>query len=192
MVLEETSRYRFGPFTLDPSRRLLERDGSRVALTPRVFDTLVALVESHGRVVEKKTLMDRVWKDTFVEEGNLTQTISVLRHALGDGHNGSRYIATVTRRGYSFVASVSAMDAANETPSEAAPPSPKRRRSGAVLVAALVGACVLAVGSFWLVRPPAKTRMAGVRSIAVLPFQALGSGSRDYLGLALADAIITR
>lgn len=201
MALEKTPVYGFGPFTLDPARRLLARDGRPVSLTARVFDTLLVLVEGHGRVVPKQELMDRVWKDTFVEEGSLTQTISVLRHALGDGENGHRIIATVTRRGYAFVAPVSesiATGAAPASPAASPPPEgisptagPGRR--GATLVLGLVAACALAVGTFWLVRPRSPAPIAGVRSIAVLPFRPLKADDPDaFLGLALADSIITR
>jgi hypothetical protein len=73
--------YGFGPFQLDAGARLLTRDGATVPLTPKVFDTLVVLVENSGRMVSKEELMEAVWPGTFVEEMNLTQNISVLRRA---------------------------------------------------------------------------------------------------------------
>jgi DNA-binding winged helix-turn-helix (wHTH) protein len=99
--------YEFGPFRLDSSRHLLLRGGQVVPLTTKAFDTLLALVEQQGRLVEKDELIRRVWPDTAVEEGNLTVTISMLRKALSEGPSEHRYIATVPRRGYRFVASVS-------------------------------------------------------------------------------------
>ena len=96
--------YAFGDFRVDSVDRVLLRDGERVALTPKVIDLLLLLLENHGHVVGKDRLMKEVWPDTFVEEGNLTQNISVLRRALSNG--GQQYIQTVPRRGYRFVGQV--------------------------------------------------------------------------------------
>ena len=98
--------YAFGPFRLDVSQRLLVREGRTVPLTPKAVDTLLVLVQSDGRVVEKDELMQKIWPDTFVEEVNLAHHISVLRKALGENENGDRYIQTVPRRGYRFIAPV--------------------------------------------------------------------------------------
>jgi eukaryotic-like serine/threonine-protein kinase len=98
--------YEFGPFRLDADERLLMRDGRITPLPPKVFDTLLVLVENSGRVVSKDELMQSLWPDTFVEESNLTQNISQLRRALGDGSADAQYIETVPKRGYRFVAGV--------------------------------------------------------------------------------------
>ena len=98
--------YEFGRFRIRTGDRVLLRDQEIVPLTPKVFDILLALVESSGQVISKDGLMKRVWPDSFVEEGNLTQNISLLRKALGEGQNGHQYIETVARRGYRFVAPV--------------------------------------------------------------------------------------
>src|SRR5262245_61831827 len=98
--------YEFGPFRLDAAEHLLLRDGEAIPLTPKAFDLLLALVERHGRLLEKDELLKKVWPDTFVEEANLASNISQLRKALGDGENGLRYIETVPKRGYRFVAGV--------------------------------------------------------------------------------------
>jgi len=98
--------YEFGRFRINTSNRVLLRDKEVVPLTPKVFDILLALVQSSGQVISKDGLMKKVWPDSFVEEGNLTQNISLLRKALGEGQNGHQYIETVARRGYRFVASV--------------------------------------------------------------------------------------
>lgn len=102
--------YEFGPFQLDPAERLFRRGDQRLDLPPRVFDTLVILVESNGRLLEKTELMDRIWPDAAVEENNLTQAIYQLRKVLKDGENGARYIETVPKRGYRFVAAVREKD----------------------------------------------------------------------------------
>jgi Tol biopolymer transport system component/DNA-binding winged helix-turn-helix (wHTH) protein len=98
--------YEFGPFRLDPAERLLLRAGTPVSLTPKVFDTLLVLVENGGHLVEKDALMKRLWPDTFVEEVTLARNISDLRKALAEDSNGQKYINTVPKRGYRFVASV--------------------------------------------------------------------------------------
>src|SRR5262245_27088193 len=98
--------YEFGPFRLDADERLLMRDGRMTPLPPKVFDTLLVLVENSGRVVSKDELMQSLWPDTFVEESNLTQNISQLRRALGDGAGDAQYIETIPKRGYRFVAGV--------------------------------------------------------------------------------------
>ena len=98
--------YEFGPFRIDPVKRLLLRDGQAVAVTSKVFDTLMVLVEHHGQILPKDELMEKLWPDTAVEENNLTQQISVLRKALGERSGEHRYIVTVPGRGYSFVAEV--------------------------------------------------------------------------------------
>ena len=100
--------YEFGPFRLDARKRLLLREGEIVPLKPKAFDTLLALVEGCGRVVEKDELMRRVWPDTAVEEGNLTFNISSLRKALGDDPRRHEYIVTIPGEGYRFVAGVRA------------------------------------------------------------------------------------
>jgi Tol biopolymer transport system component/DNA-binding winged helix-turn-helix (wHTH) protein len=99
--------YEFGPFRLDSAERLLLRGGSSVSLTPKVFDTLLVLIENSGHLVEKDELMTRLWPDTFVEEGTLARNVSDLRKALGEAANGQKYIDTVPKRGYRFVAGVS-------------------------------------------------------------------------------------
>jgi DNA-binding winged helix-turn-helix (wHTH) protein/TolB-like protein/Flp pilus assembly protein TadD len=106
MSEQESHFYEFGRFRLDAAERVLLRDSEFVPLTPKVFDILLALVERGGRIVEKDELMKRVWPDTFVEEGNLTQNVSVLRKALGESSGGPQFIETIPRRGYRFVGTV--------------------------------------------------------------------------------------
>src|SRR5690348_4532352 len=93
-------KYEFGCFLLDANTRLLSREGKGVHLTPKVLDVLFALVEARGRLVEKDQLMKAVWPDSFVEEGNLTQSVSILRKSLGEKPEGSTYIETIPTRGY--------------------------------------------------------------------------------------------
>ena len=107
MSQQESQSYEFGRFRLKTAERVLLREGELVPLTPKVFDILVTLVEHGGQVVAKDDLMKRVWPNTFVEEGNLTQNISLLRKALGESPGGVQFIETVPRRGYRFVGDAS-------------------------------------------------------------------------------------
>src|SRR5262249_54196061 len=106
MSKEVSHLYEFGPFRIDVAERLLLREGEAVPLTPKAFETLLLLVESRGHTVEKDELMRRLWPDTFVEEANLTNNISLLRKGLEESPNGHEYIRTVPRRGHRFVGDV--------------------------------------------------------------------------------------
>src|SRR5690349_15871993 len=111
--------YEFGDFRLDAGKRLLIGcDGNPVPLTPKAYETLTYLVEHTASVIGKDELMRAIWPDTAVEENNLTQNISLLRRALGEGRNGHRYIATVPGRGYQFLPAVrvTAAKPADSTP----------------------------------------------------------------------------
>jgi serine/threonine-protein kinase len=103
---QEDRIYRFGPFSLDSRERVLLRDGRLVPLPAKSLSTLLTLILSKGHLVEKEVLMKEVWPDEFVEEGNLTQHIFMLRRALGETANGPKYIETVPRRGYRFVGEI--------------------------------------------------------------------------------------
>jgi Tol biopolymer transport system component/DNA-binding winged helix-turn-helix (wHTH) protein len=108
MVMSRQAKevYEFGPFRIDVAERLLTREGQNVPLTPKAFDTLLLLVQNRGHLLEKDELMQQLWPNTFVEEANLTNNISLLRKALGDDAGEHRYIETVPKRGYRFGASV--------------------------------------------------------------------------------------
>ena len=97
--------YEFGPFRLDIRERLLQLNGEIVALTPKVFDTLLILVQHSGHLLEKEVLMNRLWPDSFVEESSLAQNISLLRKALGED-TSRQYIQTFPKRGYLFAADI--------------------------------------------------------------------------------------
>ncbi|HEX7313872.1 MAG TPA: tetratricopeptide repeat protein [Pyrinomonadaceae bacterium] len=141
--MEQTSErvYEFGPFRLHPLRRVLLREGRPVALTAKVFDTLVIFVERRGRVLAKDELMTALWPDTAVEENNLTQHVSMLRKALCERADGRRYVVTVPGRGYSFV----------ETVREVAAEVREERPTGRREEAALAEAAAITVGA---ARPP--------------------------------------
>ena len=106
--------YEFGPFRLDAEERLLVRDGNALPLTAKLFDTLLLLVENNGHLLLKDEMMKSLWPDSFVEEVNLSQNVSRLRKVLGETP-GEQYIATISGRGYRFIADV------REIPDEKAP-----------------------------------------------------------------------
>jgi DNA-binding winged helix-turn-helix (wHTH) protein/tetratricopeptide (TPR) repeat protein len=157
--------YEFGPFRLDAGERLLLRDGAVVQLTPKAFDLLLVLVEQHGHLLEKSELLKLVWPDTIVEEANLSYNISLIRKALSCGKNGQRYIETVPRRGYRFIAPVREQQSATATPDAAA-------------VAQARGVTPLSVI---------------IKSIAVLPFKPIVASDRnEALEIGMADTLINK
>lgn len=204
--------YEFGDFLLVPSERLLLRDGEAVQLSAKVFDTLAVLVENSGSVVQKDDLISRVWPDAIVEESGLTRNISVLRKSLGEDSAGQIFIETVPKVGYRFVARVreSPFDTseliierrvlsrtvteeevtdAGETVSTNA--SAKRSRSLMWAIAASAIVLIAAVAYLLLSREE-PVSVAQVKSIAVLPFRVLGAEGDQYLGVGMADVLITR
>jgi DNA-binding winged helix-turn-helix (wHTH) protein/TolB-like protein/tetratricopeptide (TPR) repeat protein len=204
--------YRFGPFELDPAERLLSSDGRAVPLSPKAFDMLVVLVERGGHLCKREELMSVLWPDSFVEEGNLSVTVSSLRKVLHDDCGQPSYIETVSKRGYRFVASVSHVVERNdpEPAIETAPqeqviagqkesetaraPKALSRRFATLAVVVVIATLFLAriVG----VRGGSAAAPAGspiVHSLAVLPFQTVGDkNGGEYVGIAMADALITK
>jgi eukaryotic-like serine/threonine-protein kinase len=104
--------YHFDEFVLDPAKRRLSRAASAVSLTPKAFDVLLFLVQNPNRLVTKEELLQAVWGDTFVEEGNLTQYISHLRKALDHNSEDTRLIVTIARKGYQFTPRVTVAEPA--------------------------------------------------------------------------------
>ena len=167
MTKPQSTSYEFGSFCLDVAERRLLRNGAPVPLSPKVFDTLLVLVENSGRLVAKDELMSRLWPDTFVEEATLARNVSDLRKAIGELPNGQKYIETVPKSGYRFCAVVREIG-----PDEPALILQRRTRLRTVVE---------------------EETEADVRSIAVLPFKLLGmDAAGEHLGLGLADALITR
>src|SRR6187200_718921 len=120
--------FEFGPFRLDPAKRLLLRGGVPQSLPPKAFDVLAFLVQCRERVLSKDELLSTLWPETFVEEANLSQQIFVIRRALNGDSEGTDYIATVSRRGYRFTAQVIECPE-SEGLADAVPSEPPRRRS---------------------------------------------------------------
>lgn len=110
-MLLETNKFEFGDFLLDAKEKTLLRGGKTVQTTPKAFQMLLVLVEKHGRLVEKNELMNAIWADSFVEEANLAFTVGLLRKALNDNAQKPRFIETVPKRGYRFIAGVKRVNA---------------------------------------------------------------------------------
>lgn len=121
-MLLANPHYRFGEFIVDTDQKVLLRKDKELPLTPKLFETLLILVENSGRIVQKEQFMERLWPHTFVEEANLTSNIQLLRKSLGDNARQPQYIETVTKRGYRFIADVQRV----ETPHNGAHSSASR------------------------------------------------------------------
>ena len=177
---------------MDAGERVLLREGRPVPLTPKLFDTLLALVERSGHLVEKAELMELVWPATFVEESNLSSNVSLLRKALGGADDGRPFIETVPRRGYRFAAPVRVLErgAALDDRDEFVVRRLTRARILAHEEETDDDARRLHGARSHLSLPAAD---APPRSLAVLPFALINPGAGDeYLGLGLADALITQ
>ena len=193
--------YSFGPFVLDPSKRLLQKNGEPVPLTPKAFDLLLLLISHRGSVVAKEVLLDEVWPGTVVEESNLAFQIHTLRKALDEKSGGARYIATIPGRGYQFVTDVSppaeerevVVEEHEKTTVAIHQSATPRERVLAAVAAALV--LLTLAGLLFLRRSPdVPPRPDGtVRSLAVLPFKPIVASDRDEaLEIGMADALIAR
>jgi TolB-like protein/DNA-binding winged helix-turn-helix (wHTH) protein len=172
--------YRFGPFVLDPEEHTLTRDGMPIPMTRKASDVLLYLVQHPNRVVAKQDLIKAVWPDTFVEDGNLTQHISLLRKALAE--HGDELIVTVARQGYRFTAKVAPV---------AAPVESARRRGWVAVLGALL-VIVVSLGA-WIVWQRSRVAPQQAIRLAVLPFDNLtGDPGEDYLADGLTEELITQ
>ena len=192
MPLQAKAIFDFGPFRLDPAERLLLREKVPVQLPPKVFDVLVVMVASRGRLLGKDELLRTIWPDSFVEESNLALYISILRKALRDGEDGLQYIETVPRHGYRFVAE--AREVA-DAPPESSVPGPVsfwnrfRRPIFATVVVTLAAVLISTLAIWKKHRAPGP---APIQSLAVLPLQNLsGDPAQQYFADGMTEALIT-
>lgn len=167
--------FEFGEFRLDTAEKVLRRNGAVVSLTPKAVSMLELLVRREGAVVSRSEMIEEVWPDTFVEEANLTVTISMLRKALGES-----YIRTIPKRGYAFAVPVRRIDppAVNgnhaAAPIEPAIPSaPTKNRQQRMLLAVLIAGVVLAIAAWlvfrnWTSDQPAKTKASAPMTLTRL------------------------
>ena len=199
MLAKEPTRrviYAFGPFQLNPAERRLVRDGRELRLSPKVFETLVLLVERRGLLLEKDELMKLLWPGTFVEEVTLARNISHLRKALGDtpGQDDSQYIATVSKRGYRFIAPVTEISSGDQRDAATGTIAPVPRKLWArpalwialAVVLPLLG--IVAFRSYRALHHP----LAPISSLAVLPLENLSRDpDQEYFADGMTDELIT-
>lgn len=203
MASDLEAAYEFGQFTLVPSQKRLLCDRERVPLGPKVFDTLVLLVQNQGRLIQKEEFLKALWPTSVVEEQALAHNISQLRKVLRDPSEDPKFIETVPKRGYRFIASVRV---AGQPPAFPVSPAP----SGAVpsamqplrwprraVLAALAAVLALAAGTSVYVylrrtSPESTGVVPAIHSLAVLPLENLsGDKEQDYFADGMTDALIT-
>ena len=197
------ARIRFGSFEFDVASGELRREGRLVRLQEQPKQVLAALLERPGDVVQREELRERLWKgDTFVDfEHGLNTAIKKLRQALGDSADQPRFVETLARRGYRFIAPVTAAEPVEAVVPEVAPASPgveDHRQVSPIRRLTLGLVLLVAIGlAAWLALMP---RTAGERAakgpvhLAVLPLRVLAPQGSDsaYLGVGIADAVTTR
>jgi TolB-like protein/DNA-binding winged helix-turn-helix (wHTH) protein len=206
---EEGTVFRFGPYHLDPAERVLSHRGEVISLTPKAFDALLLLVQNSGHLLEKEVLMEQLWPETAVEDNNLTQCIYMLRRALSESadQNESRYIETVPRRGYRFVADVAQVPIEGRPSNRRLPPGTSgeaiegtrsHRRKPRWNLIALGAAAVLMglmIAGLWRKSAPVGQRPSSApapTSLAVLPFLNLsGSSQNEYLSDGFTEELTT-
>ncbi|HMQ05271.1 MAG TPA: winged helix-turn-helix domain-containing protein [Pyrinomonadaceae bacterium] len=220
-MLEETQElYEFGDFRLDlRERKLTGLDGSIDGSLPdKAFQTLAVLVQNHGRLVAREELFDAVWPDAIVEENNLEKAIHAIRHALGEKPREMKYIETVRKHGYRFVAQVEIVEArangGDNVPKrssyrvsdgEAVPSGGPRENSGHkrplfrnpnfYLLSFAAAVLVFAAFGLYLARSGDGSPLAPERkkTLAVLPLKPIGSDKREELyEVGIADSLITQ
>jgi DNA-binding winged helix-turn-helix (wHTH) protein/TolB-like protein len=198
--------YEFDAFRLDPTNRLLTYSGKEVPLPGRAFDVLLMLVSRPGALLTKEVLLTSVWDGSFVEESNLTVAISTLRRALNEDPHERRFIQTVARRGYRFIAEVREVQeperAATISPAapatELPPPTPPvaepaaRARIWPVAAVVVLLIAGLLAGSWFLLRP-----REPIGTLAVLPFtmttpSTTDAQSSEVVLLGITDGLISR
>ena len=199
--------FRFGVYEVDPKAGELRRSGLKIKLQEQPFQILSALLDQPGEIVSREDLRRRLWPDdTFVEfDHSLNTAIGRLREALGDSADNPRFIETLPRRGYRFIAPVERPNGAaslqngeqRPTPSPVAVPSPADARPQArwcAAAAVLIFAAAAAVGVYFLRRHSPVPVQAGQQKImlAVLPFQNLsGDPKQDFASDAMTEEMIT-
>lgn len=188
-------RYEFGDFILVPRQQSLWRRGTDVAipLSGKAFDTLVYLVQHPGEALDKEDLLRALWPGVIVEENSLAQVISTLRQVLGETRGENRYIATIARKGYRFVAPVSHGVAADAVTFQVTPtvaPSPPPRLLAGIAVFLLVIAAMVFLSRRNDVAGPVQTSSA-TQTLAILPFKPLLPAHGDEsLQLGMTESLI--
>jgi DNA-binding winged helix-turn-helix (wHTH) protein len=197
--------YAFGAFRLDPRNRVLRLGEKPVVITPKAFEVLLLLIQKSGQIVSKDELMRTVWPDSFVEESNLTQTVFMLRKALGETPE-QRYILTIQGRGYRFAADVKEVSGSGQVAAawahppgaetEASEPEKADRPRGRKFLAFAALLLVMVAGSAaylrWSGSRIKAQKPSGRLMLAVLPFQNLtGDPTQEYFSDGLTEEMIS-
>ena len=192
--------YEFEEFRLDAENPSLWRGGELVPIYPKALDILILLVGRKGEIVSRDELLETVWQETFVEESNITYTVSQLRKTLGD----KKFIQTVPKRGYRFVADVREVsrNGKPEVDDLIAPGSNKQTKTPVrwnLIVITLLGVLFLSSFAVWwsvdknrgLSRVPVNQR--NIRTMAILPLKTAGDDEKSKtMAMGLTDALINR
>ncbi len=211
--------YRFGEFRLDVGRRLLFKEEELVLLPPKAYEILQLLVENNGQLVEKNELMRKIWHDSFVEDNNLTVNVTIIRKALQEKSGDNKFILTVPRRGYRFIAEVTKADYSEEnntvdvfkpreiikTELEILPhsllseapefsqnkkPAPRKYLIPTIIAVALLICCGFV---YWNFASRKIESLGQIQTLAILPFKPLVMSEPDsILGVGMADAVISK
>ncbi|HMS42479.1 MAG TPA: transcriptional regulator, partial [Pyrinomonadaceae bacterium] len=210
---EENHFYKFKSFRLDVKERQLLHHNENIPLTPKVFDVLVALVERNGHLVEKDELLKLVWADSFVEEVNVARSVHALRKVLGEDENGNKFIETVAKKGYRFVAKVTEVHEADKRQSAAAvgshdnaneklpsanrllPSADKPKTNTRIILFGIgfLSAVFLIVLLSFSFQSGSSTTPNKLKSIAILPVQPLTAENRDVIyEFGIADSLILK
>lgn len=197
MSLETKHFYDFRNFRVDPDERVLLCEGKPLPLTPKAFQMLLILIENRGRIVEKDKLMNEIWADSFVEEGSLSVNARRLRIALNDDASQPKFIETIPRRGYRFIADVRENfgdDNSAESESDIGVPEPDPGTvSSKWYLSAAAAGLLLVSGLIYYFGFTAIPSPSERKSIAVLPVRPINGAVRDDLyEVGLAESLIHR
>lgn len=200
--------FEFDDFRVEVEERRLLRQGTPVTLASRDFDILLALIQSPGQTVDKNDLMETVWADTFVEEGNLNRHVSTLRKILGDDPKEQRFIKTIPKRGYRFTADVreiveNAESLSLETATRSKVVITEETTEGfwttgrlaiaGIVLVALTAIGWLGIGRSFTRETTAAETSSAARTLAVIPFRNLKPDTEtDFLSYALAQSITAK
>jgi DNA-binding winged helix-turn-helix (wHTH) protein/tetratricopeptide (TPR) repeat protein len=199
---DEKHFYQFKSFRLDVAERQLLNNGMALPLMPKVFDVLVLLVERHGHLVEKDELLRIVWADSFVEEANIARIVHTLRKVLGEDENGNKFIETVAKKGYRFVAKVDEVSqpiaikpqiqpSVTDETLELSVTKPKHNKRVILFAIGFLSAIFLI---YWLGFNRQSTSFVSSntpKSIAILPIKPVNIDNRDLIyELGIAESLI--
>jgi TolB-like protein/DNA-binding winged helix-turn-helix (wHTH) protein/Flp pilus assembly protein TadD len=206
VAVRQSRRFRFGVFEADLDARELTKLGKLLPLQEQPFQLLAMLLEKPGVLVTREELRARLWPQTVVDfDHGLNKAISKIRDILGDSAENPRFIQTVARRGYRFLADVTVVNTGEvaaaplENASVDSPtldPAPATRRSRPSAAWAIAGAALLLITAgmvIWIRSTSNYSSLPSIRSLAVLPLENLsGDASQDYFSDGMTDELITQ